>query len=124
MSRKTCYYAHCQTIYGTPQELRDITLLEALGFEVVNPSDVTIVEAYHRWLEENPNENKMGFWEQLAQEQDVLAFRALPDGRIPSGVYKEIQAFDGPILELPFALVSREMTYEATKEYLRVSGQR
>lgn len=33
------YYAHCQAIYGTVQEKRDIELLQRLGFEVVNPSD-------------------------------------------------------------------------------------
>jgi hypothetical protein len=35
-----CYYAHCQSIYGTPQEDRDVALLEAAGFEVVNPRDL------------------------------------------------------------------------------------
>lgn len=125
MSKKlTVYYAHCQSIYGTPQELRDITLLKALGFEVTNPSDREIVDVYHRWLEENPDENKMLFWEELAKEQDVLAFRALPDGRIPQGVFKEINAFDGPVFELPFAIHSRELDLEGTREYLRLVGQR
>ena len=31
------YYAHCLSIFNTPQERRDVAVLETLGFEVYNP---------------------------------------------------------------------------------------
>src|SRR5260221_440105 len=35
------YYAHCQSLYGTVQEVRDESSLRVLGFHVVNPNNVT-----------------------------------------------------------------------------------
>ena len=34
------YYAHCQSIYRTKQEQRDLDALYALAKTVVNPSDI------------------------------------------------------------------------------------
>lgn len=131
--KKTVYYAHCMAIYGTKQEQRDIQLLAALGFDVVNPSHPEIVKSYEEWLEENKvlirntPEMKMEFWTELVKEQNVLAFRALPHGKIPSGVVKEIavaQAEGMPVFELPSMLNSRAMSVEETREYLYDIGQR
>lgn len=41
------YYAHCMTIYDTPQETRDLKLLEKdLGYEVLNPNEEIYQEGY------------------------------------------------------------------------------
>ena len=113
-----CYYAHCQSIYDTPQEKRDIEILEALGFEVINPN-----------LPEHQKEcktfhNPMAYFERLAKSCNVLAFRALQDGNIGAGVVQEIKCFEGLIIELPSRILQRGLTVEQTREYLREVGQR
>ncbi len=63
----------------------------------------------------------------LVASCDVLVFRALPDGTIPAGVFKEMtwaQANGTPILELPSATSRRELTVAETKQYLKEIGQR
>ena len=118
MSKKA-YYAHCKAIYGKPQEQRDIALLESLGFEVVNPSDI---KWYDRW-----KEHEMAAKDIFATECDLIVFRGLPGGKIPQGVFKEINAFrriGKPVLELPSSLLEREQTLEQTREYLCEVGQR
>ena len=79
------YYAHCMAIYGTPQEARDIATLEALGFEVVNPSD--------KKYEKSWKKQGMALAEDFARDCDAIAFRSIPGGRIPAGVGKEIEIF-------------------------------
>jgi hypothetical protein len=57
----------------------------------------------------------------------VLAFRALPDGTIPSGVAQEIKwAGEAgiPVIELPSAVNRRTLTLDQTREYLKEIGQR
>lgn len=129
-----CYYAHCKNTYGLPQEKQDISWLKAAGFNVINPSDKEIVVSYEAWLKENSDAiakgkiSKMDFWLDLVKEEaEVLAFRAAPNGKITSGVAKEIQAAQDtgiPVLELPSMIPSRTMTYEETVRYLQESGQR
>ena len=63
----------------------------------------------------------------LVAKCDLLFFRALPDGRIPAGVAREIgfaRELGLPVLELPSGVISRTMNVAETKEYLRESGQR
>lgn len=58
---------------------------------------------------------------------DALAFRGLPDGRIPAGVLQEIlwaRDSNMRILELPSNLIRRQMTVDETREYLREIGSR
>jgi hypothetical protein len=113
------YYAHCKVIYGTPQEARDIALLQSLGFEVVNPADKQYEQA---WAEQG-----MALKEKFADECDLIIFRSLPDLRIPAGVAKEIEAFkvrSKAVLELPSGLSCRAITVEQTREYLAEVGQR
>lgn len=108
-----CYYAHPMSLYGTPQEARDIKTLEKLGFEVVNPSQFV-----------NPG---MRFCLAAVEKCGVLAFRATPDGSVTSGVGAEIEnaAKCGlPVIELPSALARRTLTVEQTYEYLQETGQR
>lgn len=151
------YYAHCMAIYGTPQEDRDMALLERIfpGEAVINPNTPMIskqcdamraeIEIYNVHTPTCPGGMKcMGYaphthprdasgeimtriFQPLAKGCDLLVFRALPDGMIPSGVLKEIQWADEariPVLELPSAMMRRELSVAATKQYLKEIGQR
>jgi hypothetical protein len=113
------YYAHCMAIYNTPQEARDVQELTKLGFEILNPNHEKYENAY--------KDKGMKVFEEAVFSCDALAFRSLPDGRIPAGIYKEIEyAKDAsiPVFELPSGTKSREMTVDVTREYLRESGFR
>jgi hypothetical protein len=119
------YYAHCIALYNTPQEARDLETLKALGFEVFNPNTPEIDEKVRRAREVSPN--YMELFREYVMGADALAFRALPDGRIPSGVVTEIEFalfYDKPVFELPSNLYSRYMALNATRAYLREVGQR
>lgn len=136
------YYAHCMAIYNTPQEARDIALLDSLGFEVVNPNHPDIdkrckairdeIAQYNRICisaKRDPSDEMMAsIFKPLATIRcDALAFRALPDGRIPAGVAQEVEwarDYGHAILELPSNFTDRRMSLEVTREYLREVGQR
>jgi len=108
-----CYYAHCMTIYGSEQEKRDIATLGELGMQVLDPSTDGSTEMKH--------------YTNLVRNCDMLAFRANPDGSIPSGVMEEIETallYGRPVFELPSNMLRRALTLEQTQEYLRESGQR
>ena len=113
------YYAHCVALYDTPQERRDIELLQALGFEVVNPNTPEDTERYKT--------EGMEYFLKYVSICDACVFRALPDGAIPAGVFREIQWFTEakkPIFELPSGINRRELTRNQTVEYLHEVGQR
>ena len=113
------YYAHCVSIYGTPQERRDLGILERMGFDVANPNCQECTDGY--------KSEGMEFFRTFAENCDALAFAALPDGRIPAGVAKEIEMFrehGKPVVELPRGIHSRVMSVEETREYLHEVGQR
>tara|TARA_R110000772_G_C13310332_1_gene440566 strand:- start:5716 stop:6135 length:420 start_codon:yes stop_codon:yes gene_type:complete len=132
------YYAHFQGIYNTLQEERDIQLLESLGFDVVNPNRPQIIaEVRHelRLLKDAKESYKDVIYMQMfetvfftrVRDCEVFAFRALPDGRIPGGVYMELevaQKANKIIIELPSGTFSRQMGKEDTREYLKEIGQR
>lgn len=120
------YYAHNMALYGTPQERRDIALLEALGFTVCNPSDPAIIETVR-----SRKELEQDYWdifEYLIERCAALAYRALPSGMIPAGISKEIDIAivrGLPVIELPWGhLPDRTLSVEATRAYLREVGQR
>lgn len=119
---KKIYYAHCMSLYNTKQEIRDVELLEKLGYEVVNPNLSCHQENCRQFG------NPMEYFTELIKEHcEVLAFRALPDGKIPAGVLKEVQfAIDNdiPVFELPINIKLREMSLEQTRAYLMEVGQR
>ena len=120
------YYAHCQAIYGSPQETRDLYELERLGFEVLNPRDYgTLVEFMARLL---PNAgNKMSWFEALVDSCDALAFRALPSGEIPAGIAREISRAklnDIPVIELPSLALRKVLSVTESVAYLQEVGQR
>lgn len=115
------YYAHCKAIYGTKQELRDIALLEKLGYEVLNPNKP---EHQARCQE---YENPMDYFKELVLECEAVAFRGLPNGEIPCGVFTEVSiAYDNqiPVFELPVHIKLREMSLEKTRAYLTEIGER
>jgi hypothetical protein len=116
---KLAYYAHCMSIYDTKQEERDVDTLQSLGFEVDNPN--------HFRHQDNWKTYGMSYADALVFNADVVAFRALPDGRISSGVAYELRKakeYGKTIIELPNSILSREMTIEQTREYLSEVGQR
>lgn len=113
------YYAHPISIYDTHQELRDIALLNALGFDVVNPNQAEHDAGYKSY--------GMAYFTGIVCECDALAFRAFPDGSIPAGVLNEIrvaQEHGKPVFELPSAVSRRGLSVEATREALKECGCR
>lgn len=119
---KTIYYAHTMNLYLTPQEARDIELLEAMGFEVLNPASPEHAQGAQKLG------NKMAYFIKLLIGQcDALAFRACPDGRISSGVAQEINVMldlGRPVIELPSMINRRAMSIPETLEYLHQIGER
>jgi hypothetical protein len=112
------YYAHCVALYNTKQEERDIATLEKLfpQHEIFNPNCEACSEGYAQ--------KGMKFFRRTVNDSDILAFRALPEGLIPAGVYTEIQwaIEDGKtIIELP-KLYGREMSIDDTRQYIREVG--
>ena len=119
MSKLKVYYAHCMAIYNTEQEKRDVALLEALGYEVANPNCAASNEGYKK--------EGMAYFQRFANDCDLVAFRANPDGFIPAGVAKEItmfQTLNKPVIELPCGITRRTLSVEATREHLKECGFR
>lgn len=122
------YYAHCQNLYRTKQEERDIQILKLMGFDVINPSD----EIHQKWVNDAKlqgidSSKIMIYFTELVSQCEGLAFRSLPDGRIPAGVAKEITQMAsklGFVIELPSRLNSRMIDVDETREYLAEIGQR
>ena len=113
------YYSHSKILKGTPQEAQDIQLLEGLGLEVDNPFNSIYTDF---WEEEGIN-----FGLTLIQNNEYFAFRAMPDGRIASGVGKEVKwaiNLNKPIIEMPFGLKSRIMNLDETMEFFKEVGKK
>jgi hypothetical protein len=121
---KKIYYAHPMYLYNTPQEKRDIELLENLDFIVINPNSEPYRSEYKDLM--NKGIHDMDYWIELARACDCIAFRACPDGKILSGVGTEIREnSDMPIIELPSMLTRRIITnVEETREFLGEIGER
>lgn len=79
-----CYLAHPITDYGTQRQADAVAVLEARGFEVVNP-DAPEHEAAYR-------QRGMTYFTELVQGCGALAFLRFLGGSIGAGVAKEIQA--------------------------------
>ena len=125
------YYAHCMSIYGTPQEERDMATLKAMFPEdthvVVNPAVPYFVSGILHAAGQPSDRIMQAFFEYVSKEIDIFAFRALPTGNISCGVMKELRAAemaDIPIIELPSCVSRRGIGLEETREYLRECGQR
>lgn len=147
------YYAHCIAIYNTLQESRDVSLLEDVGFTVINPNNPQVQARCDEIKTRFKNDQLYGFWdpqrnqqqprltgfldageaimklvfEPIVRSASVVAFRALPDGRIPAGVQQELlwaRDAGARFLELPSNVLGRGMTIANTREYLREIGVR
>ena len=125
-----CYYAHCMSIYGTPQENRDVATLKELGFDVVNPNSPEIQAKVQEMKDNHASSHGIMVWfSNLVETCDALAFRAVPGPGlgIPAGVAKEVDKAircNMPVFELPCGIIRRGMSVEETREYLREAGQR
>lgn len=120
------YYSHCQSIYHTPQEHRDLVTLHRLGLEPYNPNNADVAADVSA-LKDAGDVNYMEYFKNLVAQCPIFAFRALPDGRIPAGVAKELawaREMDKPIIELPSNITGRVISVENTREYLHEVGQR
>lgn len=115
------YYAHSKNLYDTPTEKRDILMLAALGFDVVNPNELEHQRECMKWA------NVMLYFYTLVAQCDALAFRGLASGEIPAGVAGEIQEalqHNLPVIELPTRVARRSLSIEETREYFRCCGER
>jgi hypothetical protein len=124
-TRPRVYYAHCIALYDTQQEGRDIDTLTGLGWVVVNPNQPKIECEVQRRKELGVN--YMLIFRDLIKTCDIVAFRALPDGSIPSGVHKELgyaTELALPVIELPSSISRRGLTREQTHEYIAEVGKR
>ena len=125
---KSIYYAHSMNIYDTPQEKRDIKILEDLGFKVINPNTKEISNGFKDWNIRYPNrEDYMDYFNNMVKECDTLAFRSFVDGTIPSGIVSEIQTAlksNMPVIELPILTSNRFLDSIETRLYLEYLGQR
>lgn len=121
------YYAHPVSLYNTPQEKRDIALLESLGFEVENPNTEKHQVGYDIAKAKSSNGSGMEHFFKVVLACDAIAFRAFPDGKIGSGVMMEVDwALEGklPVIELPNIVESRKLSRTETKQYLQLLGAR
>lgn len=113
------YYAHSVSLYGKPQEERDVAMLQAMGFEVVNPNSPEHAAGY--------KQSGMDYFTGVLEQCDAIAFRAHADGSIPAGVIFEISVMRHqlrPVIELPSAIGRRALTVDQTRDYLREVGLR
>jgi hypothetical protein len=112
------YYAHPLTLYDTPQERDDENLLAELGYSVLNPNAPQHAQGYA--------ESGMDYFRMVIQRCTVFAFRAFPDGSIPSGIVKEIgyaRDLGLPVFELPTGVLRRGLSVELTREALHEGGR-
>jgi hypothetical protein len=118
VATKKAYYAHSMSLYNSKQELRDIRALQSMGFEVLNPNDVSYRGMYREFGMEF-------FYDIIRQQANVVAFRSLPDGSISAGVASEIklaQELDKPVMELPSFHYRRSLSIAETRTYFKEVG--
>ena len=119
---KKIYYAHPISLYDTPQEERDVATLKYLWPEasIYNPNSKLDTAKY--------KEHGFEWFLDRVSDCDLIVFRSFPDGRIGSGVWKEINWADIqcgiPVMEIPMLMESRCLTVDDTREYLKHVGKR
>lgn len=115
------YYAHCMSIYNSPQERRDIELIKKLfpNDQIYNPGeDEDAKEGYQKY--------GMDYFIEIINQCDLLIFRSAPGGKITAGVFEEISYADEhdiPVIELP-SFLNRNMSIGDTRVYLKEIGFR
>ena len=123
MMRPKIYYAHCMALYGTDQEKEDLRTLDALGVRVVDPN----ATQYKKKVRDMKRAHKSGaqimdYFVSVVERCQGVAFRALPDGSISSGVEKEIAAMrkkGGIIIELPELDKRKRLTVGQTCDHIQ-----
>lgn len=117
-----CYYAHTMTSYGSTIEANDVLLLESLGFEVINPNNRKHSEGCQAYAYKYGKDKVMDYFKMIiSTECNMVAFRALPNGQILSGIAAEVKhavSIGLSVIELPCSLNTRMMEYLETKQYL------
>ena len=110
------YYAHPIWTYGTKQEQRDLDLLKNIfpNGEIINPNSKENEELYKL--------QGMELFTNLVDSCDIVVFRACPGGKIPAGIWKEINR-NKILIELP-SLLDREMSVENTRNFIKEIGYR
>ena len=123
--RKTCYFAHHITDYGTAREHDAVRTLKQHGFEVINPNATEHDASY--------KQQGMPYFLGLVATCDTLAFQRFPSGEIGAGVGKEIataadymlpvyEIIDAKLIELTTqeagTVVSSSLSVEATRALL------
>jgi hypothetical protein len=108
-------------IYDTPQEERDLNTIISLfpNAEIYNPNNIDAQNGYKL--------DGMEYFYGIIDTCDLLIFRGLPFGKIPAGVFNEIEHAKMirkiPIVELP-SFIDRKMSIDDTKLYLNEVGFR
>lgn len=124
----TVYYAHPMNIYDKPEEAEDISYLESLGYNVLNPN-----QPQHQTGCKVHPKSVMAYFGELVNKCDSLAFRAFPDGKIGAGICYEVKKNgDRPLYEIsddgnliPITkeeVEARGLSIEETRRYLGRSG--
>jgi hypothetical protein len=125
---RSMYYAHCQSIYNTQQEERDINAIRMLGWMPVNPNAHAYNMHVKRMKEAGlTSEHVMGFFTAIVRSCKALAFRSLPDRNLPAGVGREIAVAEAEgivVVELPSMYDRKIMGVNETRRYLEECGQR
>ena len=121
MNKEKIYYAHCMSIYNTPQEKRDLETIKILypNTQIYNPSEDKNGEKGYK-------DFGMKYFTDIIDTCSLLIFRSLPHGKIPAGVFKEINYAiknNKPVIELP-CFTNREMSVDDTRFYLKECGFR
>ena len=102
------YYSHPKPYKRSKEAKQDMQLLQSLGYEVINPYDPKFSECWE--------EQKMAFSEIIIEMADVVAFRALSNKKISSGVGKELSiaiSMGKDIMELPNVTMFDKSTLDA-----------
>ena len=117
---KKIYYAHPVSLYDTPRETIDLSILKYLwpDAEVYNPNSKLDQEKY--------KEYGMQWFLDRIEDCDLLVFRSFENGKIGAGVWKEIEYAELicvlPIMELPYTFEGRELSVDDTRKYLKQYG--
>jgi len=114
-SKVKIYYAHCKSVYGSQEELRDINLLKRLGFRVLNPSDPIYREGWRT--------KRMAYGLDLLKQCQAIAFKQVPFHGISAGVLQELKwakELNIPIIEIPYKPIRKykSMSIEETRDYI------
>lgn len=115
------YYAHPISLYNTLQEKQDLQTLAAICYKIVNPNHPDIEKKYI------DSGKDWKIFDDLVLGCEALAYRTLPDGRITSGVWKEIQlalANNIAVIKLPNLESEVVMTKDETLQHLKEMGLR